>query len=384
VGRREHHRRPGTAALISAANPIKDLDELRNHLQYAIGLELTTIPAYLCALYTIEQETNSAAYEVIQSVVLEEMLHMALAANVLNAIGGVPSTAPVGDGPSPVPRYPTKVRFIERIPTIHLQPFSPQAIDEFIAIEQPDDAPAATDEKYGSIGTFYAAIEDGIRDLCTPEVFAAARVDRAGCQLAAHQYYGGAGTLLEVTGQESALAALEETVREGEGVPSAVLAQTAQEHLTSAARTPGRLRAEYKVEDLDELPFGWKMYSHYARFKEIRTGRYYRPDQVIGEPPAGDVLPTDWRAVRPMVVDPTSEAYRGTAAHAPMVAFNSTYTHLVDTVYRSFNGKPDALRTAVHVMYQLKEQANALLNTPCPRTPGRTLGPAFEYIAQPL
>lgn len=367
--------------MISTAHPIGDLGELRDHLQYAIGIELTTIPAYLCALYTIEDETNSAAYEVIQSVALEEMLHMALAANVLNAIGGVPSPAPVGEGPSPVPRYPTKVPFIERIPTIHLQPFSPEAIDEFIAIEQPDDAPAATSDQYGSIGAFYAAIETGIRDLCPPEVFAAARVDRAECQLATHHYYGGAGTLIKVTDQGSALAALEETVREGEGVPSEVLSQTAQEHLVTAAKTPGRLPTGYDVDDLDRLPFGWKMYSHYARFQEIRAGRYYRPDQVIGEPPAGDVLPIDWRAVRPMIVDPSAEPYHGTAAHAPMMAFNSTYTELVDTVYRSFNGEPHVLRTAVHLMYQLKEQADALLNMPCPHTPGRTLGPAFEYLA---
>jgi hypothetical protein len=292
----------------------------------------------------------------------------------------VPSTAPVGDGPSPVPRYPTKVPFIERIPTIHLQPFSPEAIDEFIAIEQPDDTTADNGEQYGSIGAFYAAIETGIRDLCTPEVFAAARVDRAGCQLAAHHYYGGAGTLIEVTDQGSALAALEETVREGEGVPSEVLTQTAQEHLVSGAQTPGRLPTGYDVDDLDRLPDGWKMYSHYARFQEIRAGRYYRPEQVIGEPPAGDVLPIDWRAVRPMIVDPSADAYRDTGAYAPMAAFNSTYTELVDTVYRSFNGEPDLLRAAVHIMYQLKEQTNALVNMPCPHNPGRTLGPAFEYV----
>lgn len=367
--------------MITAARPIADLGELRDHLQYAIGIELTTIPTYLCALYSIENETNSAAYEVIQSVVLEEMLHMALAANVLNAIGGIPSTAPVGDGPSPVPRYPTKVPFIERIPTIHLQPFSPEAIDEFIAIEEPDDTPSGSGEQYGSIGSFYTAIETGLRELCPPEVFAAARTSRAGCQLGAQHYYGGAGTLIEVADLDSALAALAEIVREGEGVPSAALAVTARQHLAAAAATPGRLPSRFDVEDLDTLPFGWKMYSHYARFKEIRAGRYYRPDQLIGEPPAGDVLPIDWRAVRPMVVDPTAEAYHGTGAHAPMMACNATYTELVDTVYRSFNGEPGLLRAAVHLMYVLKEQANALLNTPSPRTPGRTLGPAFEYLS---
>ena len=368
--------------MITAAAPIADLDELREHLQYAIGVELTTIPAYLCALYTIEEGTNTAAYEVIQSVVLEEMLHMALAANVLNAIGGVPSTGPVGEGPSPVPVYPTKVPFIDRIPEIHLQRFSPAALDEFLAIEYPNDASLAAEsgDQYGSIGAFYEAIEAGLRAHCPDSVFEDAKTTRAGCQLGADQYYGGAGTLIEVTHLESALDAITEIVREGEGAPSVALAQTAQEHMVSGSRTPGRLAGSPSVDDLDVLPDGWKMYSHYARFSEIRTGRYYRPDQVIGEPPAGDVLPVDWRSVRPMAPDPRAEDYRGTAAYDPMVACNQAYTALVDAIYLSFNGEPDALRDAVHRMYDLKYRSTALLNTPSPIQPGTTLGPAFEYL----
>lgn len=368
--------------MITAARPIADLDELREHLQYAVGVELTTIPAYLCALYTIDEGTNTAAYEVIQSVVLEEMLHMALAANVLNGIGGVPSTGPVGDGPSPVPVYPTKVPFIDRIPEIHLQRFSPEALDEFLAIEYPDDGSetSADGQQYGSIGAFYEAITAGLEQHCPASVFDDARKSRAGCQLGTDQYYGGAGTLIEVTTLETALEAVEEIVREGEGAASAALTQTAHEHLVSGSRTPGRLPVSHRVEDLDVLPDGWKMYSHYARFAEIREGRHFRPDQIIGERPEGDVLPTDWRSVRPMAPDPKAEAYRGTAAYTPMAEFNKAYTALVDALYRSFNGAPDALRDAVNLMYDLKYRAVALVNTPSPLHPGETLGPAFEYV----
>ena len=368
--------------MITAVRPIGTLAELRDHLQYAIGLELTTIPAYLCALYTIVPGANTAAYEVIESVVLEEMLHMALAANVLNAIGGAPSTRPVGDGPSPVPVYPAKVPFIDGMPVIHLRAFSEAAIEEFIEIERPADASAkGSGGHYASIGAFYAAIEAGLRALGTPEVF---RQGRAGCQLTSEHYYGGAGTLIEVTDLDSALKAIAEVVREGEGVPEQVLHQTAREHLLSGARTPGRLGAPYEVDDMDRLPFGWKMYSHYARFSEVRAGRYYRPDQLIGDEPAGDILPIDWRAARPMLMDPAAESFRGTWAYKPMVAFNETYTALVDTVYRSFNGEPGLLREeGVPKMYELKYQAMSLLNMPSPLEPDRTLGPAFEYLALP-
>jgi hypothetical protein len=330
--------------MITASREIATLDDLRDHLQYAIGLELTTIPAYLCALYSIVPGANTAACEVIQDVVLEHMLHMALAANVLNAVGGAPATGPAGGGPGPVPVYPARVPFIEALPVIRLQAFSPTAIDDFIAIERP------AGDRYGSIGAFYAALETGLRTLGTPEVFRQGREVRAGCQLTTENYYGGGGTLIEVTDLDSALAAIGEIVREGAGVP---------------------------------LPFGGPRHPRHARLAEIRAGRYYQPGQPAGEVPAGDILPVDWRAVHPMAPDPAAPAYHGTWAYQPMMAFNAAYTALVDTIYRGFNGEPMLLREVVPGMYELKYQATSLLSLPSPAEPGRTLGPAFEYLTLP-
>ena len=75
----------------------KDLIDL---LQTAIEVEHSTIPAYLCALYSIKDGTNQEAAQIIKSVVLEEMLHMILAANVLNAIGGHPASIIGGSYPT--------------------------------------------------------------------------------------------------------------------------------------------------------------------------------------------------------------------------------------------------------------------------------------------
>jgi hypothetical protein len=367
---------------LSQAQPISSLEELRAHLQYAIGIELTTIPAYLCALYSIEEGENTAAVETIQSVVLEEMLHMALAANVLNAIGGAPSTGPVdGDGPSPIPVYPTKVPFIARIPEIHLARFAPETIDTFIAIELPGGEGDGTGDGYDSIGTFYEAIERGLRDLCTEKVFAEARETRKGCQLLPRHYYGGAGRLTEVKDLDSALEAIDEIVREGEGAPEEILGRAINEQVSGdvVEMEMTGVPPAYSVDDLDRLPFGWKMYSHYARFKEIREGRRYFPTQLVGDRPQGDILPIDWSAVLPMVTDPKAGDFEKTAAHEPMAACNETYTKLVDMLYASFNGDPDLLERAVHVMYELKYQATALMHVPSPLDPKMTLGPAFEY-----
>src|SRR6187401_1377068 len=84
------------------AMTITNLENLRTHLQWAIEIEHSIIPPYLCALYSIKPGTNREAVEAITSVFIEEMLHMTLAANVLNAVGGAPRL----DAADFLPRYP--------------------------------------------------------------------------------------------------------------------------------------------------------------------------------------------------------------------------------------------------------------------------------------
>jgi len=81
---------------------ITSRESLREHLQLAIELEHSTIPPYLCALYSIEPGRNLEAVEVIGSVLVEEMLHLTLASNLLNSVGGRPRL----DIPQTLPGYP--------------------------------------------------------------------------------------------------------------------------------------------------------------------------------------------------------------------------------------------------------------------------------------
>jgi hypothetical protein len=304
---------------------------------------------------------------------------------VLNAIGGRPSPAVITRfGYSPVPRYPTKVPLIPPLGIISLRPLTPKAVDSFLDIERPvkPTPPRASHKRaetvgYRSIGDFYEAIRVGIELLATKEVFAEGKRTRAGCQLTADQYYGGAGELFEVTSRTGALKALDTIVREGEGLPQKALKAkpAARATKTKAAAVLGG----FEVDDLDVLPYGWRMYSHYARFRELRTGRRYRPGQLVEQEPEGDLLLVDWSRVRPAATDPTAAGCAGTPAHAAMVAANDTYRAVVDAVYASFDGKPGALGDAVHRMFALKYQAIALMRTPSPSDPGTHLGPGFEY-----
>ena len=84
------------------AQGLDDPVALRDALQTAIRLEHATIPTYLYALYSLTPGTNGEIATLLRSVVVEEMTHMGLACNMLNAIGG----APVIDGPGFLPDLP--------------------------------------------------------------------------------------------------------------------------------------------------------------------------------------------------------------------------------------------------------------------------------------
>ena len=68
----------------------QDVEWLKQMLQYAVELEVSTLPPYLSGLWTIQQGSGPV-YDLIQSVVQEEMVHLGLACNMLTAIGRAPS-----------------------------------------------------------------------------------------------------------------------------------------------------------------------------------------------------------------------------------------------------------------------------------------------------
>jgi len=73
---------------------ISTLTELEDALQTAMQLEFSTIPPYLCAQWSINSNSDpSNVAGLIQNIVIQEMLHFALAGNMLNAIGRTPSIA---------------------------------------------------------------------------------------------------------------------------------------------------------------------------------------------------------------------------------------------------------------------------------------------------
>ncbi|MEH0985307.1 ferritin-like domain-containing protein [Micromonospora sp. CPCC 205556] len=182
------------------------------------------------------------------SVFAEEMLHLALAANLLNAVGGRPRL----DTPRMLPPHPRRLPHGDPSLELPLLPFGAEAFELFLRIEQPapPGAPAEGDS-YETIGQFYDAIEQGLRHLCDRlgerEVFCG---DPAR-QVNAGQFRHTAGRLIAFNDLASALAALEEIVEQGEGTA----------------------RGEVWDGDHDVFHPERAEVAHFYRFQELRVGR---------------------------------------------------------------------------------------------------------------
>lgn len=141
---------------------IATIESLREHLQWAIELEHFTLPPYLCALYSLDADRNPVAKEVLASIFIEEMLHMTLAANLLNAVGGRPQL----DNPKMLPGYPSPLPHGDRSFEVSLFRFGHEALETFLKIEQPSRTGAPPEgDNYETIGQFYDAIKRGFREL---------------------------------------------------------------------------------------------------------------------------------------------------------------------------------------------------------------------------
>jgi hypothetical protein len=334
--------------------PITTPQGLREHLQTALEIEHSTIPPYLCALYSIPNGANVTAGTLIRSVVMEEMLHMVLVANLLNAIDGTPKVK----DPDFVPRYPTYLPHSDKKFVVQLLPFGTEAIETFLKIEMPAalGAPPQSGD-YRSIAQFYQAIRDGFEYLCSQpggeqKLFTGKRSKQID---GASWYYGGGGVPFEVYDLATARKAIAEITEQGEGFNDTLY------------------DGDNRFGQVDEL-------AHFFRFNEIRAGRRYQATDTPAGYPTGAALVVDWSGRFPMAPNPKASEYADRPAiHRLMTEFNQSYTALLGVLDMAFNGKPAALLEAVPLMYDLKYRAQTLMAIPSGRDDGTTVGPSFEY-----
>ncbi|MCC9307366.1 ferritin-like protein [Kitasatospora sp. RB6PN24] len=344
------------------ASTIDNRDDLISYLHAAMALEHATIPPYLTAYYSIRSGTNSDAAHIIRVVAVEEMLHLTLAANVLNAIGGTPDLTLPGF----VPTYPAYLPDGEDDFTVDLRPFSPEAVETFCRIERPGEAPGAGSRlvrtadrarpvlvssptvegmRFYSIGEFYEEIIEGLEKVAAddPGLFCGDPT----LQVGPEYFYSGGGTVTTVRDLDSARRALRAIAAQGEGLDSG-------------------------VHDADgEL-------AHYYRFRQLQLGRYYqvgdRPDS-----PSGPPLGVSWDDVYRLKVSARLSDYpAGSELARAARGFNADYGAFLALLTKAFNGRPGLLQDAVWYMFRLRDGFNRLVRNPLPGSGGLNAAPTFE------
>lgn len=342
---------------LNVEKPITTVEGLQDHLYHAIQIELSTIPLYLYPAYSIKTQGYSqwsagmSAFRTIRSVVIEEMLHLCLARNLLVAVGGGDSVHLYAE--KMIPKYPSNMLHRRPPLALHLEPCSTTLVTEvFMPLELPakDHAPPQGGE-YNTLGQFYAAIHRAFGDLdreLGPRLWENNRPDL--------QYYSGywnqdgGGAPIVVCDLATACDAIDTIVEQGEGAKS----DDTDVPLNIVSPTPGR----------DEL-------SHYAKFHQIAQGI--------------DLIGDTW----PVPTDPTADLFGGPVGELARF-FDAAYSYvlcMIDAIYDSSRkqtvpGKTSARygleRTFIAAMGGVLYPIGALLVT-LPFETGRNAAPTFGY-----
>ncbi|SHM03236.1 ferritin-like domain-containing protein [Chryseobacterium polytrichastri] len=381
---------------------------LQDLLQTAILIEHSTIPPYLTALYSIKDGKNVLASQIIRSVAVEEMLHMIMVCNVMNAVSIQPSVNKPQNYPTYPMKLPMNVDFF-----VGLETFSTNSIATFIAIESPSSAfvkapvydhieenrsflksssvqennhwtlenmKAFIMENVHTIGEYYdvlffyivvfqiiayykanGKLPQTFEELNTGGIF----TGNPAKQIRPEQYYGSGGKLHAVEALSGVIAVFQEIKGQGEG-------------------------ADESIFDVDPSQFEEGMeLAHYFRFKEIFHEHYYLNGKYepfmdengmmpVTTPPNGKALPVEWSAAYPMKPNPKIADYQlNPQLYAQGKAFNQTYKNLLDAIQAAVEGDAKELEKSIMYMYALKEQAVGLMSQPLDSQ--YNAGPTFEY-----
>jgi len=322
-------------------SPTPSVDDVCAALQSALELEHATIPPYLYALYSLDADKNGQIAEIIKSVVTEEMLHMTLVANVLNALGGTPQLNHAGF----VPAYPGPLPGgVESSLVVGLEAFSMAQLDTFLKIEEPEtpipfkavlDADAAI-----TIGQFYRTIIEALA-LLPAGAFVHPPRNQVGAELFAEA--------VVVADLASAQRALGTIVEQGEGT-----ANSPEEGVGAG-------------------------YAHYYRFMQIKKGKALIPS-AGSYAYAGTPIVFDPSGVYRMPSNPTPALYQDFPAQRfAFDNFNYTYTSLLNALHALFNGADTARQfdVAIGLMMSLKLQAKVMAQGVAYST--NPTGPSFQY-----
>lgn len=328
------------------------LSELREKLHTAIELEHSTIPPYLYAYWSVKDSTSEAAKSILE-VAKEEMNHMAMACNIMNAVGGFVNCA----NPSFIPSYPTDLPgHSETVSSmeIGLHKLSKESIVGFMYIELPRDPNDDRDPKDGwtTIADFYLDVLDDI-DQLEDEDF------KHGRQLNPTDSPDASGVLMAVRNKRDAKLCIAEIIEQGEGFSR---------------------KQELKASETENLE------SHFYRFQDIykAMGGYgkvdldnFNGDELIAKVDVAQYQEF-MKGVYNMISNPTQSRCDAPLYHKENLRFNSLYSHMLDNMHTHREKKHPDMSEAIKTMFSLGRHAVAMRSIHLEE--GKLGGPSFEYV----
>ena len=320
--------------------PPHDLAWIKQALQSAIELEYATLPIYLSAMFSLEVQ-NYTAYNTIRSVAMEEMVHMAIAGNMLAALGGSPQIKNIHIA-FPVKGLPGGA---EPDLQVGLAQYSKNQLKNFLRIEMPQSLLSCMgrNETYPTIAAFYKTIKKAIIDNADA-VRAAVNAGGPSNQVGDDIGFTTIKPMPNVDPVESLCAAIDEILEQGEGAASGDLITT----------------SSYESEE-----------SHYAKFASLYYGaQYQEPNptvrltpkteheffkgRLIGWPNVVNTLavPADGYAAI-LKLDPNAAAVT-----KDLTAFDNAFSSVLAALDAAWNGPAavswKTLGGAVHSMVDLR------------------------------
>jgi hypothetical protein len=342
----------------------------------AAELEHALMCEYLFAAFTLKRSTDEGLSEdqvnavdrwrqTLMMVAKQEMLHLAINCNLVNALGASPHLSRP-NLPQPAKHYPSGVR-------LQLLPFSEQALRHFLYLERPegmdfDDAeglaavecavPVMSEreiaphlQEFATVGHLYRSIEAGFRHLAQKmgedQLFVVSASGQAGGDLF------GWSQLRPITCVDDVVQAIETIVEQGEG------------------------------------PRGDWREAHFGRFLGVLDEYLAMCTANPGVEFARPVLPALVRSPEngepaDLITDPKSAAVADLGNVAYEVLLQLLY-RLLSRVDENDEQMKILSQVAVGLMFDVIEPLGEILTT-LPvgaEHPGRTAGPSFELFYQP-
>jgi hypothetical protein len=339
--------------LMSVPAKDRDVQWLAYSLQEAVQLEWATIPPYLCAYWSIKTGGGVPPLTVeisttIRSIVVQEMLHMGLACNMLAGIGGTPNIYSDNFTPHYPGELPGQVHqgLVIGLAGLSMgEPHNKQQIRKFMQIELPENPLAlARSEGFATIGEFYDALS-----MAFHEVHPKLSLER--------QLTNGLMTDLVTIGTvPDAISQIDLIKRQGEGTSSSPFIDGTRKLIAPARQLAhyyrfGEINAEHRIQADPNSPTGWSFSGASFPFPDAKD--LYLMAEV---PPGGY---------------PESED------------FDHEYTRMLKLLHDAWaQGDGQKLTDAVAIMLkELRQAALRVLTAAYPTGSGQGIkGPDFRFL----